>query len=987
MDPRVRDAEAIWQIEVSAIRAQDDARGRAMLSAVRQAGFAQVQAVRATRLYQLRGRLTQPDVETLARDLFGDAVIERWCCSQRLTWPDERDAQVEVHLQPGVMDPVAQSALAAAQMLLARTRPGAQVAELRTAWRYALVGAGDEAAVARIARQVLANACIETVYVRAGARCDPLPQGFPEPPARAFELCRVKLAGLDQAGLVEVSRQGRLFLNAVEMRAIRDHFAALGRDPTDVELETIAQTWSEHCVHKTLKSAVTYRGRGFGPDRDRDVEVHFENLLKDTVMRATRELARPWCLSVFADNAGIVDAGSAYGVAFKVETHNHPSAIEPYGGAATGVGGCIRDILGCGLGARPVANTDVFCVAYPGFPQERLPAGVLHPQRILRGIVAGVRDYGNRMGIPTVAGGLYFDDRYLGNPLVFCGCVGVIPKNRIAKAARAGDRIVLVGGRTGRDGIGGATFSSGELTDVHADEFAHAVQIGNAIEEKKVLDALLRARDHADGCLYSCVTDCGAGGLSSAVGEMAEALGAVVELDRVPLKYSGLRYNEIWLSEAQERMVLAVPPDNVEKLLGVFTEEEVEATVIGTFTGDGVVQLRFAGREVGRLDCEFLHGGIPMPRRAARWEGPEASRIAGPERDPTDDSAPAGERLLRLLGDLNICARDAITRQYDQEVQGGSVIKPLVGRGEGPADAAVVQPWEIRPAAVAIGKGICPGISDRDPYDMAVRAIDEAIRNVVCVGADPERIALLDNFCWAGVSEERELGALVRACRGCYDAAMAFGTPFISGKDSLNNQFSLMPEDARRLGLPPRIAIPHTLLISALAVLDDAAWCVTSDLKRAGGVLAVLWAVGDEPFGDLAARNRLHRVVAELIREGEVAACHDVSDGGLAVALAEMCIGGARGARVTITEELVNNRGGVQGALFDEEWGGYVLELRAERALAGLEGKVRCGVVGQVTDDGRLVLADGLGRLIADHSVEQLARAWRVPCGLDMESA
>ncbi|HRX85914.1 MAG TPA: AIR synthase-related protein [Phycisphaerae bacterium] len=971
--------ETIWQIEVAARRPADDARGREMRSAARQAGFVAVEAVRATRVYQLRGDLDQAAAEFLAGDLLADPVTEAWTCTQRIAWPTANTAQVEVHLQPGVMDPVAQSTLLASRELLAGRGRGAELAEVRTAWRYALGGALALEQVEAVARQVLANGCIETAYLRVGARCDALPQHFPEPPVRAFEKCTVKLSGLTDDGLLEVSRTGRLFLNLAEMQAIRDHFGRLGREPTDLELETIAQTWSEHCVHKTLKSAVTYRGRGFGAAADADVEVRYANLLKDTVMRATRELNKPWCLSVFADNAGIVDFGSEQAVAFKVETHNHPSAIEPYGGAATGAGGCIRDILGCGLGARPVANTDVFCVADPALAQERLPAGVLHPRRVLRGIVAGVRDYGNRMGIPTIAGGLYFDDRYLGNPLVFCGCVGVIPKDMIAKEARAGDRIVLIGGRTGRDGIGGATFSSGELTDTHVDEFAHAVQIGNAIEEKKVQDALLRARDHADGCLYSCVTDCGAGGLSSAVGEMAEKLGAVVDLDKVPLKYSGLRYNEIWLSEAQERMVFAVPQERVETLLAVCREEEVEATVIGEFSGDGVLELRYAGERVGRLDCEFLHNGVPMPQRAATWHEPPAANAAT---TPSPAAGDANARLLQALAELNTCSREAIFRQYDQEVQGASVVKALVGRGEGPSDAAVVAPAEIRPHAIALGKGLCPGVPDCDPYAMAIRAIDEAVRNVVCVGADATRIALLDNFCWGGVRGEEEMGALVRACQGCYDAAMAYGTPFISGKDSLNNQFSLSAEDAQRLGLPPRIAIPHTLLISALGAIADPGKCVTSDLKRPGNALAVIWADEAKPFADLNARARLHAGVAALIERGAVAACHDISDGGLAVALAEMCFAGRRGARVELPEALIAAFG---DALWDEDLAGYVLEMADVHALTSLSG-VRAGRIGEVTDEGRLTVASADRDNAIDVPIAELERAWRRPCGLDMES-
>ncbi len=965
--------ETIWQIEVWARRAADDARGRGLHGEARQAGFTELTTLRATRLYQVRGRLDRPAAELLATELFADPVVEASKCVEQIAWPSSREAQVEVHLQPGVMDPVALSALDAARELLRARQVDARVSAVRTAWRYTLGGLDDPAQVESLARQVLGNVCMDTIFVQAGVRRDALPQEFPKAPELPFEKRTVVLTDLSDDALAQLSREAHLFLSVGEMQAIRDHFAALGRDPTDLELETLAQTWSEHCVHKTLKSAVTYRGRGFGRRQDETVELHYDNLLKDTVARATRELNHPWCLSVFVDNAGVIAFDDHYGIAFKVETHNHPSAIEPYGGAATGAGGCIRDILGCGLGAKPVANTDVFCVAHPDFPLTKLPPGVLRPRRVLRGIVSGVRDYGNCMGIPTINGALYFDNRYLANPLVFCGCVGLIPRDKLHKLPRAGDKVVLVGGRTGRDGIGGATFSSAELTDTHADEFAHAVQIGNAIEEKKVLDGLLRARDHADGCLYTAVTDCGAGGLSSAVGEMAETLGARVDLETVPLKYSGLRYNEIWLSEAQERMVFAVPPDKVDRLIAVFDAEEVEATVIGEFTGDGVLTLRYDGAEVGRLDVDFLHHGIPMPRRDARWEAPRENAMPAA---PLPHDGDLGARLLAVLGSINVCSRESVFRQYDQEVLGGSVVKPLTGRGEGPADAAVIQPVLASNRGIALGGGMCPHVSDRDPYWMAVRAIDEAVRNVICVGANPERIAILDNFCWGGCNDEEEMGALVRACQGCYDAAKAFETPFISGKDSLNNQFSLAADEARRLGLPERIAIPHTLLISAVGLVDDVRRCVTADLKSAGNRL--VWAAAWPEEHGLAGCNDLHRAVAALIADGAVAACHDVSDGGVAVCLAEMALGGSLGARVTVPPDA-----GAAGTwLFDELATGYVLEIKAGWSWSKLPDRVAVADLGEVTNEPRFIVEDQ-GRAVLDLPVADLDAAWRTPCGLE----
>ena len=750
------------------------------------------------------------------------------------------------------------------------------------------------------------------------------------------------------------------------------------------------------------------------------VELTFDNLLADTIARATRELTAagrgPECLSVFVDNAGVIGFDDRYGIAFKVETHNHPSAIEPYGGAATGVGGVVRDIIGCGLAAKPIANTDVFCFAPPDWPVAELPKGVLHPRRIIKGVVAGVRDYGNRMGIPTVNGAILFDPRYLGNPLVYCGCVGLIPRDGIHKAARPGDAIVVVGGRTGRDGIHGATFSSAELTDTHAEEFSHAVQIGNAITEKKFLDCILQARDHATGCLYTAVTDCGAGGLSSAVGEMGEQIGAEVELERVPLKYAGLRYDEIWISEAQERMVLSVPPDRLDALLAIFAAEDVEATVIGRFRDDRRLILRYAGTVVGELDMGFLHDGIPRTQRAATWSPPAATdcgsrwgtgtrtlRIPVGHRDTgvadcglksgrsdRSDSSDAaegagkdlGEELLARLGALNTASKEWVIRQYDHEVQGGSAVKPLVGPGDGPSDAAVLRPRLDSARGIAIGCGLATSADYLDPYDLAVAAIDEAVRNVVAVGGDPARTAILDNFCWPKCDDPEVMGALVRTCQGCYDAAMAFGTPFVSGKDSLNNEFSLDPADVQRIERyltarfgPPladgwtrdgRLAIPQTLLISAIALVDDVSACVTADLKRPGQPLVLI-----DGSGSLARAAAAQRLVADLIRRRRVAACHDCSDGGLAVAAAEMAFAGRLGATLDASA-----LPGGPAALFAQTTGRYLLEIADPDPVAadGCEAIP----IGRVADADAVVITDGKADL-ARVSLDRLAEAWRQP--------
>ena len=958
-----------WSIEVFPAGEAVDGHGNEMLADIRRTGVTGVFQVCSSRVYMLEGGLRERDVRGLGGDLLADPVSERWRVFRGLAEREIEGPSVEVHPLPGVMSPVAQSTLSAVRRWLRfRGSPESHIGAVKVARRYRIQGAAGAEELERIAGKVLANVCIEQGYVQGLGRNDSLPTTLPVPPQRPFCVRHVSLSTLDEDGLRRLSREGHLFLSLEEMEAIRNHYRALKRDPTDLELETFAQTWSEHCVHKTLKSAMVYRGDDFG--RSGRVEVRFENLLKDTIVAATQELNRAWCLSVFVDNAGVIAFDDEFGVAFKVETHNHPSAIEPYGGAATGVGGCIRDVMGCGLGAKPIASTDVFCLAPPEFDSRRIPHDVLHPRRVLKGVVGGVRDYGNRMGIPTVNGAIYFDERYLANPLVFCGCVGLIPRKFVSKQVHAGDRIVVAGGRTGRDGLHGATFSSAELTSSHADEFAHAVQIGNAIEEKKLLDALLRARDDEGGCLFSSVTDCGAGGLSSAIGEMAEKIGAMVELEKVPLKYSGLRYDEIWISEAQERMVFAVAPGRLQRFLELFEAEEVETAVLGTFTGDGVLEIRFQGQVVGKMDVEFLHGGRPRRELQATWNAKTwhaEQKIRTRDNNGAARDGDLAARLLEAMADLNVASKEWAIRQYDHEVQSRSVIKPIVGPGAGPGDAAVLRPRLDSYRGIAVGCGLCPSKADDDPYWMAIEAVDEALRNVTCVGGDPDHTAILDNFCWPKVDTAESLGALVRACRGAADAAVAYGLPFISGKDSLNNEFVMDEAEAARTGLPQQLAIPPTLLISAISVLSDVRRCVSMDLKEAGNVIVLASAPVRE--AGLLTANAMHRRVAELIASGKVRSAHDVSDGGLAVAVAEMCIAGEIGASILVDPVMYT------WDLFENAPTTYVLEMDSVAAK-----EVGWPIIGRAEEDRRFrVWHPTAGK--ADVAVDDLAAAWRRPLG------
>jgi len=961
---------AAWRIEVFRQPGRDEPEGQSALAALHEAGARELGAVRAGRGYLLSPELARERVEAIAGDLFCDPVLERYelCAPGELPAGAARGegagrVRALVAPKPGVMDPVA---LALEGLLRGEGAP--RVASYRVYELEARAGARIERArLEEAARRALANETIELLLIGR----EDLPFGASGASVRRGRV-EVPLREASAAELERVSSQGGLSLTLEEMQVIQSHFRELGREPSALELETLAQTWSEHCKHKTFNGLIDFDGE------------RIDNLFKSTIVRATRELDRPWCTSVFHDNAGIVSFDQGFDLCFKVETHNHPSAIDPYGGAGTGVGGVVRDVLGAGLGARPIANTDAFFVGPLDLPESELPKGCLHPRRILRGVVAGVRDYGNRMGIPTVNGGVWVDPRYVGNPLVYCGTLGLIPSGLVHKEVRAGDAIVAVGGRTGRDGIHGATFSSAELHQDSEVVSSSAVQIGNPIEEKRVLDCLLAARDRG---LIRALTDCGAGGFSSAIGEMSSECGAEVELERVPLKYPGLSSHEIWISEAQERMVFAVPPEHLSELLALFAAEDVEACAIGRFTDSGRLIVRDGGELVGELDNRFLHKGNPRTLRRASWTPPRLADAGCPaSADPRAD-------LLALLALPNVASKEWIVRQYDHEVQGRSVVKPLVGvRGDGPSDAAVLRPLPSSNRGAVLALGAAPTYGLVDPYAMALAAIDEALRNAVAVGGDPARTAILDNFSWGNCAKPDRLGGLVRAARACYDAAMAYGTPFISGKDSLNNEYRVGGES---------LAIPPTLLVSALAWMPDVSRALTMDLKRAGSALYLVGTTraelcgsqylllrghlpgtsgGRVPRPDLEQAPRILAALHSALREGLAESCHDLSEGGLAVALAEMAFAGDLGARlelarVPLEEPLEAGYEREAVALYSESCTRFLVEVAPERRaafeqkLAGLP----CALVGEVLAEPVLRIERARGA--AEIGIEELRRA------------
>ncbi len=934
-----------------------DTRGQGLVKDIHDLGIATVSDVRVMDVYWLDAELSPVTLDLLGRGLLADPVTQLYSFhDDSPTRPVDESGYhtVEVAYNAGVTDPVEDSVLKAIRDLKV-----AGVRAVKTSKRYLIAGQLNDEQLSVICSRLLVNPIIQHVVAREQL-------SFPENPKYHFKLETVDILTSDRTAL-----QKQFGFSADEFKAIIDYYRKQGRNPTDVELETLAQTWSEHCVHKTFKGRFTL-----------DSKV-VDNLLKSTVMKATKELDKPWCLSVFVDNAGVIDFDGRWALCFKVETHNHPSAVEPYGGAATGIGGVIRDPLGTGLGAKPIANTDVFCFGPPDLPYDKLPQGVLHPRRMFKGVRAGVADYANRLGIPTLNGAVLFDERYVANPLVYCGTLGLLPKQIAQRGQqRPGDKVVLVGGRTGRDGIHGVTFASEQLTEASTTTSFSSVQIGNPIVEKKMIDILLQARDRG---LYVRITDCGGGGLSSAVGEMAEETGVRIDLEKVPLKYAGLTYAEIWISESQERMILAVPPEKTEELLALFAGEDVEATVIGEFTDDRRLRLDYEGATVCDLEMEFLHGGIPQLRRQAVWEPPRH-----PEPDFAEPSN-LNEPLQAILSSWNVCSKEWVIRQYDHEVQGGNVLKPLVGKhNDGPGDAAIIQPILGSPKGVIIANGINPGYADIDPYWMAASAIDEALRQIVAVGGDLQRVALLDNFCWGSAGRPEMLGALIRAAQACYDMSVAYGTPFISGKDSLNNEFEYEGKI---------ISIPHTLLVSAIGVMADVGQALSMDFKQAGDFIYIAGGTKRELGGSeyLKTRGLIGNSVprvdpkqSKLIMDrlsaatgkGLVSACHDCSEGGIGVAVAEMAFAGGLGATINLKDvplgEAVDRDDFI---LFSESNSRFIVEVPPdkkdafEKAMKG----VPCALIGRIKDEPTFEVYGRKGNRVVAVSINELKEAWQKP--------
>ena len=808
-----------------------------------------------------------------------------------------------------------------------------------------------------------------------------------------LEISETELIALGKEGIVDhcnkqgqIVRRGPLALDLPSLAVIADYFAKVEkRQPTDLELEALAQTWSEHCKH-TIFAAV--------------IDDLAEGLYKTYIKGATKKIrqargAEDICVSVFVDNSGAIIFDEEYLVTDKVETHNSPSALDPFGGSITGIVGVNRDTVGFGLGAKPIINRYGFCVADPGDfePLYRSPGGqnqALRPRRILDGIVDGVRVGGNCSGIPTTQGFLTFHPGYKGKPLVFVGTVGLIPRKTEAgrlsheKAARSGDYIVVLGGRVGLDGIHGATFSSEALTGGSP---ATAVQIGDPITQKKFCDAMVKEARQRN--LYSSITDNGAGGISCSVAEMArECDGCRVELEKVPVKYPGMAPWEIWISESQERMTLAVPPEKWAELETLLSSRGVEATVIGEFTNSGRCQVSYQGEMVMDMELEFLHNGQPLKRLLTKVRPSVENLIFLPPLDKIS----LQDLFIKLFKRLNLASHAYVSTQYDFEVQGGSVLKPQVGNNQVDGFTTVVQPLPESSKGVALSQSLYPALSDLDTYAAAATAIDTAVRNLLAVGTPLSHIALLDNFCWCSSDDPERLWQLKECARACYETAISYGTPFISGKDSMYNDFSGFNSRDEKV----TISVPPTILISSIGVMPDISRVRSFAFVKPGDLIYLLGSAGAEIGGSeyLALLKDEELVVAgawgqapkfepkvllplyndlqEWTAAGRCRSLYPLAQGGLALAFGKGAMAQGFGC---VFEIPVSERPDL--FLFNEYPGRFLVTIAPEMEAEFEKGFAdNCTRVGRVQADEEIVVRQN-GQISLQTTVSELLAAYR----------
>jgi phosphoribosylformylglycinamidine synthase len=987
---------ALSRLEISF---QEDARAGVAKKAVERAGFSGIKQVFLNDVYTISSNFSAPELEKAA-ELLHNPVTQSFSLNAPVV-PGEFDWAFEIGFLPGVTDNVGKTAAETLKDFFGGKAKGLGV---YSSQEFFLKGSFSKQQVQKIAG-LFANPLIQRIHIKSRAEFErdngmdavvTIVKLDEEPKAGLvdLDLPEAELAKLGKQGILDCVqkdgtevRRGPLALDLPSLKAIKEYFGKEGRNPTDLELESIAQTWSEHCKHTIFAAEMDGLKKGL-----------FRGLIRAATEKVRKGKGRKDnCISVFKDNSGAIAFDENFMVSDKVETHNSPSALDPFGGAITGIVGVNRDTIGFGMGAKPVVNRYGFCFADPKdtrllYRAQNRGSPILPPERIMLGVIDGVQVGGNCSGIPTPIGFMYFDERYKGKPLVFVGTVGLMPlkvngKPGHEKKAEPGDAIVMVGGRVGLDGIHGATFSSEALSSGSP---ATAVQIGDPITQKKMSDAIVKeARDLA---LYNSITDNGAGGLSCSVAEMSkECGGCTVDLEKVPLKYAGLAPWQTWVSESQERMTLAIPQEMVDEFISLMEKRGVEATVIGEFNGSERCVVRQNGETIMDVDMGFLHDGLPKKVLKTR-EMPAVLK-----KPSFEEPAGLEEALLAMLSRLNICSKEFVSAQYDHEVQGSSVLKPLQGLGRVNAETGVVRPSLGREKGVAVSHALYPGYGDIDTYWMAAAAIDSAIKNLVAVGARLEDIALLDNFCWCSSDSPQRLWQLKKAAKACYDFGTAFGTPFISGKDSMFNDFKGFDSE----GMPLRVSVPPTLLISSLGVVQDVQKCVSMDAKIQGDLVYILGAtknelgaseyyrmqaepggkeciLGEVPKVDAEKAKSLYNALAGAIEKGLVASVQPVGLGGLGVALAKKCIAGRLGAKVDLKKAPSEGIERDDFMLFSESQSRLLVTVAPEnkKAFEGLLNGCDFAEVGVVAGS-KLVILGLKGKEVVSCTLPELEEAYK----------
>lgn len=904
--------------EIRVTNSEKDIRGQeVVLEVQRTIGISGLEKVRTARVYRLEGA-SEAEVQRLAETLFAEPINQTYTLDKPLI--TDTSQVVEVAYKQGVMNPEVPSVIKSARDL------GIELTAVDSSTEYGFYGAVNSEEVSTVVDRLLVNKTVERVVTEK-----------PKTLIISGETGTTSVVHIRDASGDElmILSQDKLFLNPEEMQVIQGYFRKLDRDPTDCELEILAARWSEHCGHKTFKAKVIVDGVEKPPLFKRISETAIKYFGDEVV-------------SAFDDNSGVMRFYDGQAICGKVETHNSPSAIEPYGGAMTGSGGVFRDILGTGQGAKVIISTDMFCFAPPDLDISKLPQGTLNPDYLQRRVVAGVRDYGNRMGIPTNNGSVHYHEDFRAKPTIIVGAYGIIPENRAQKGEPClNDLVVIIGGRTGRDGIHGATFSSGEMTERTINVNSSAVQIGNAIEEKRMADAIIEARDRD---LIRAITDCGAAGFSSAIGEMGENIGVSVDISKAPLKYPGLAPWEIWLSESQERMVLAINPNNIEEFLTVCQKYNVEVTILGQFDGSNKLTVKFGDQTVADLDYDLLKNGLPQRVMMAHFEKPQFDEIT-PEL-PTDWI----NTLKKVLSHGNVASKEPIVRQYDHGVQGTNALPPFGGVNyDGPNDAVILTPILGKPYGIVVSHGMNPILNRIDPYWGSVWATVEAMANYVAVGGDPDQAVLVNNYIWPFPDEE-SMGSLDRSVDAVVDCMNALKRPVISGKDSLSSTFR--GKDGQVIKIPP------VLCMSVFGRIPNVEKTVTSDIKRSGSSLYLVGAlntgmggstyydinglVGNEvPKIDLDTLPQVLRGIHQAIKSGEVLACHDVSEGGMISTIAEMAFGGDCGVQLELDVRIKRP----DMFLFNETAGTFIIEVEDEETAQRLFGDLPHMLLGKTTQD------------------------------------